>query len=197
MAKRSVCSVPGCEKKKLARGLCGAHYQRWRKFGDPLLGGPIAERAPQGAGVQFLRDVAANPPDECVIWPYYIDDDGYGKVRWRGRQRSASRVAWEFFHGRPPSDEMEIAHKPIVCHNRACVNPLHLEEATTRENALHRKIDGSNAQGARHGMSKLCEDDIREIRKSPLGAAELAAKFNVTRRHINAILRRSVWCHVD
>lgn len=30
------CSIEGCERPHWARGLCSAHYQRWRKNGDPL-----------------------------------------------------------------------------------------------------------------------------------------------------------------
>lgn len=29
------CSVGGCMKKAVCRSWCGAHYQRWRRFGDP------------------------------------------------------------------------------------------------------------------------------------------------------------------
>lgn len=34
MADRT-CSVAACERKTLARGLCGKHYQRWKACGDP------------------------------------------------------------------------------------------------------------------------------------------------------------------
>jgi hypothetical protein len=31
----NLCSVDSCESQNVARGFCGMHYQRWRKFGDP------------------------------------------------------------------------------------------------------------------------------------------------------------------
>ena len=31
-----VCDIPGCGRPLLARGMCGTHYGRWRKYGDPL-----------------------------------------------------------------------------------------------------------------------------------------------------------------
>lgn len=40
------CSVNGCTNRVLARGYCGAHYQRWRKHGNPL----VAVR-PYAAGI--------------------------------------------------------------------------------------------------------------------------------------------------
>ena len=30
------CSIDGCDGLVRARGLCGMHYQRWKKYGDPL-----------------------------------------------------------------------------------------------------------------------------------------------------------------
>jgi hypothetical protein len=38
MADRT-CSIDDCERPQLARQLCAAHYQRWRRHGSPLLGG--------------------------------------------------------------------------------------------------------------------------------------------------------------
>ena len=32
------CSVEGCEKIAVARGMCDMHYRRWRKNGDPSVG---------------------------------------------------------------------------------------------------------------------------------------------------------------
>lgn len=34
------CSVDGCNRPRLARGLCTRHYQKWRKYGDPLASAP-------------------------------------------------------------------------------------------------------------------------------------------------------------
>lgn len=32
------CAVEGCLRARDARGLCQAHYMRWRRYGDPLGG---------------------------------------------------------------------------------------------------------------------------------------------------------------
>jgi hypothetical protein len=33
------CSIEGCDRPVLGRGWCTAHYQRWKRHGDPLAGG--------------------------------------------------------------------------------------------------------------------------------------------------------------
>lgn len=35
--RAAVCKQPGCEKSTVARGWCTAHYERWRKHGDPTV----------------------------------------------------------------------------------------------------------------------------------------------------------------
>jgi hypothetical protein len=35
MADR-ICSIPECGRPHLARGWCGQHYERWKRYGDPL-----------------------------------------------------------------------------------------------------------------------------------------------------------------
>jgi transcriptional regulator with XRE-family HTH domain len=37
MPEAEVCSVEGCEREHKARGFCQMHYQKWRKYGDPLV----------------------------------------------------------------------------------------------------------------------------------------------------------------
>lgn len=39
-----ICSIPDCSRKHASRGWCGAHYERWKRHGDPLSGGPNQPR---------------------------------------------------------------------------------------------------------------------------------------------------------
>lgn len=45
MAKAE-CSVATCDERPHARGLCGAHYQRWTRHGGPTAGGPKRQKRP-------------------------------------------------------------------------------------------------------------------------------------------------------
>lgn len=38
MAERKICAVEGCEKPRYVGEFCTAHYQKWRRYGDPLGG---------------------------------------------------------------------------------------------------------------------------------------------------------------
>ena len=42
MSRGSLCSVYQCNSRVNSRGLCSAHYGRWQRHGDPMLGGPPA-----------------------------------------------------------------------------------------------------------------------------------------------------------
>ncbi len=42
------CGVEGCLRTYARNGYCRGHFDRWEKFGDPLAGDPIRDRAPNG-----------------------------------------------------------------------------------------------------------------------------------------------------
>ena len=54
------CSVEGCEKIAVARGMCDMHYRRWRKHGDPLVG---ARRSIKPCSVE----ACANPAEARTL----------------------------------------------------------------------------------------------------------------------------------
>lgn len=61
MAER-ICSIPGCpEPPPYVRGWCSPHYQRYKRYGDPLGGGPRRIKVPgfkRCIGCQQLLPVA-------------------------------------------------------------------------------------------------------------------------------------------
>lgn len=68
--------------------------------------------------------------DGCWIWRGAVNSSGYGEVRVGEVQRRAHRVMFEFFYGPIPND-LTVDH---LCRVPQCVNPLHMELVTVREN---------------------------------------------------------------
>lgn len=69
---------------------------------------------------------------ECWLWKGQKTQDGYGRFSARGESVRAHRYTYELFVGKIPNG-LVIDH---LCRNRSCVNPLHLEPVTNRENLL-------------------------------------------------------------
>lgn len=67
----------------------------------------------------------------CWPWNGSTDKDGYGRFGRTGTDR-ACRIAYQFLSGKIPSD-MHVDH---LCRNRSCVNPLHLEPVSPRQNTM-------------------------------------------------------------
>ena len=80
----------------------------------------------------------------CWIWTG-ATAMGYGRINAGGRHGKslqAHRVAYEFMVGPIPAG-LQLDH---LCRNKRCVNPLHLEAVTQRENLLRGDtIPGRNA----------------------------------------------------
>ena len=68
----------------------------------------------------------------CWIWLAGINKDGYGCFSWNGKRGLASRFAYEFLVGLIP-EGLTLDH---LCRNRACVNPIHLQPVSLRDNVL-------------------------------------------------------------
>lgn len=83
--------------------------------------------------------------DGCWIWTGARNPEPrpYGQVGWEGRVLKAHRVVYELLVGPIP----EGLHLDHLCRRPPCVNPLHLEPVTNRENCL--RGEGPFAQRAR------------------------------------------------
>lgn len=183
------CSVYGCEKPMLARGYCCAHYNKWRKYGDPLRQ-KIAKR---GDALTWLRSLVTHDGNTCLLWPFKSRySNGYGSVWFNGRLSGAHRVMCILSHGEPPSPILHAAHS---CGNKMCVNPKHLRWATGPENELDKKAHGCGISGERNPRAKLTRSAVAEIRqlKGDFSQGQIAARFGVSRRLIGLIHQNIIW----
>lgn len=189
----NVCSIDGCDGAIFARGWCNRHYKRWYRHGDPA----ITSKAAPGEIFAWIDSVmSAIPTDECVIFPFGLDAHGYGQSSENGKKAKVHRVVCERTHGMPPSPNAEAAHS---CGVRACANPRHLRWATRAENEADKITHGTLTIGERHGMVKLTEGEVLEIRRrSEAGETQqkLGVEFGVSKTTIGKIVRRERWSYL-
>jgi len=185
------CNVNGCFGRHKAKGYCKKHYVRYKNHGTPI--GPGTEI---GAPATFLSAVVANPPNQCVSWPYGKYPDGYGRIRINGMDIGAHRAALLAYAGPPPNGKPYAAHRPNICHNRSCVNPKHLRWASPKENTFDMLKDGTRIMGEKHSAAILTDRDVRLIRKDNRKQSVIADEYGVNYTTISNIKTRTTWGHI-
>lgn len=194
MATAPICAIAGCGKKgSLRRGMCGAHYKKWRIYGDPLAG--HTREHPYGYLKTWLDENSSNQSDECILWPFgKSEKTGYGLFTVNGRPMMPHQYMCTAVHGDKPSTDHEVAH---CCGVRHCVAPRHLRWATKAENAADRLLHGTDPRGEKNGHAKLREKDVYEIRRLrgiETGVA-LADRFGVSPSQITNIQLGKQWAY--
>lgn len=107
MGFNDVCSVQGCERlvgRKGAKGMCGAHYKRWKAGGD--LARPLQPRG-RAAGLACSMDNCTKPVqarDLCAThymrWRMH-GDPTVVRMTWDTRQSKVSCI-WDFIDKNGP-----------------------------------------------------------------------------------------------
>ena len=184
----TACSVHDCTKAGFCRTYCRTHYERWKRYGDPL----FLKKAlsPRGTPMQWLLSHCLYKGSDCLTWPFARFPDGRAHMR----AGKPTRIMCELVYGPAPTRTHEAAHRCGNGHN-ACVNPVHLYWATPLENAQDREAHGTVSRGERHGGAKLTEADVRRIRAEALHRPQkdLAVEFGGSATVITKIVRRYSW----
>ena len=179
------CSIDGCERKRVTRGWCGTHYERWRTTGTTDLCREPKEQ-------RFWRYV--NKTDSCWLWTGATLKTGYGAVFWDGKNRRVYRIAW-ILAGNEIPNGTELDH---ICHVRLCVNPAHLRATTRKENV-------ENHQGPLR--NNKC--GVRGVYQIPSGKWRAQVIHNGCKHHVgyfatieeaeSAVVakRNELWTHND
>ncbi len=137
-------------------------------------------------------EVAANG---CVIWKAAKNVLGYGVFALSSQRKNvrAHHVTWMLAgHGEVPKGRI-LRH---TCDNPSCVNVDHLALGTQADNIADKVLRNRQARGEAHGMSKLSEDQVREIRASVGPGHEIARRFGVSSVMVNYIRARKSWTHI-
>ena len=195
----SICSIDGCESPHTARGWCSRHWQRWRKYGDPLGAASPQWTLPRfDPAVRFWPRVNVAGPDECWEWTGSRMTNGYGQFRVRRSgdkvvQTGAHRFSYELHYGPIGSTDILVCH---TCDNRLCVNPAHLWLGSHKDNAEDMVAKQRSHRGVRSN-SKLTESLVRIIRLRAGTHQAIADEFGVSRRLVGMVKSRQVWGWVD
>lgn len=83
----------------------------------------------------FIQELLI-PVPHCGCWIYIgerLSRNGYGRVRWQGKELQIHRVVWELIEGIPIPEGILLDH---LCRVRLCANPDHLEPVTVRVNTF-------------------------------------------------------------
>lgn len=120
--------------------MCHLHYVRNRTHGSPhvtaiIFGDPVGS---------FWSKV--DKSGECWTWTANKSPDGYGRFWAGGKLHQAHRISYEWEFG-AIAGGMVIDHE---CHNRSCVRPDHLRQATQKQNMENRAgAEARNKAGIR------------------------------------------------
>lgn len=189
------CSSPASSSRKM---LCGAHYKRAWRYGDPE-GGKRRLYANAGEPARWLEDHVSYDGEGCLEWPFADRGNGYGVVLCSGASSytGAHREMCRLVHGDPPSDAHVAAHK---CGNGhlGCVHPKHLRWATPAENAAEYVEHRRERQAIDQIDKKLSAVDVIAIRAAwpQETQTQLAERFGVCQATIWKIVHKRIWAWV-
>lgn len=143
--------------------------------------------------------IADHNSDECLLWPFAVDRDGYGRVCFYGdgkKQRVfAHRVAFRLIHGRWP--EPLGLHS---CDNPPCFNPRHITEGGHAKNQREKVLRGRSLRGVQQHDAKLTDEIVRQARGEyicgKVGFHRLAKKYGVSDHGMKLAITGKSWRHV-
>lgn len=129
--------------------------------------------------------------DDCLLWPFASNCDGYGTFGYQGNVHYAHRFMCELVNGPAPSKAHHAAHS---CGNGAkgCIHPAHVSWKTPSENMHDRTAHGGGAIGKRAKVPADVARQIKELRGIKT-QQQLADMFGVSRSNVGCIQRGKTW----
>lgn len=109
----------------------------------------------------FWGKVERAAPEECWPWKGYINPDGYGYFRGKGKAHLASKWAWLLTFGEVPKGLVVCHH----CDNPPCCNPRHLFIGEPQHNVDDCVSKGRHVKGSRCMKRVLTEDMVTTLRR--------------------------------
>ena len=186
------CTTPAAGRRT-TRGLCPAHYSRWKK-GEPL---PVLESRrgakeslPLSARFAYFADIRGE--DDCWLWRGYARENGYGSASIGRKSVSAHKFSYELHYGSVPAG-LVVMH---TCDVKRCVNPYHLTLGTPSDNTQDALQKGRFPVGEESSSARLTARDVDAIRaafRSGDSKRSIAERFGVHRSTVQDIIHGRTW----
>lgn len=146
---------------------------------------------------RFWNNVPQGSPYECWEWKGTLNAQGYGVIRYHGKNQRASRIMYELHNSPIGSSKIFVLHS---CDNRKCINPSHLSLGTPADNMKDMVKRERSLVGEQNHKAHLTANQVLEIRasweKRELTQFELADKYAVDQTQISRIVLRKQWKHI-
>lgn len=123
------CTVEGCERPRLARGVCSKHYHRLSRYGDPLLGGrqeAVGWRTPDGYRKVYDKDAGRDVLEHRKIMELHLgrallpEESVHHVNGVRDDNRLENLEMWSSSHpkGQRVADKLEWAREILSLYER-------------------------------------------------------------------------------
>jgi len=144
---------------------------------------------------RFWSKVDKRGPNDCWEWAGGRDKDGYGQFYdCTYSPYRANRIAFVITNG---DTKLQVCH---TCNNPPCCNPAHLYAGTQLDNVKQAiRENRLDSRGEKHGLAKLTESDVREIRALYVDGwlqREIAEVFGIVQQQVSHICRGKRWKHI-
>lgn len=191
------CTIEGCSKIEVAKGMCRKHYMRVWKNGDAL--NTKIHVALDTAEETFWSRVEKT--DYCWNWKAaQCRNNRYGMFYYRSEKPvKAHRYGYIIQNGPIPEGLYVLHH----CDNELCIRGEHLYVGTQLDNMRDRWTHGKGVGemcGVNVNTAKLTEKDVLQIRHDSQDNWDdfrrLAEVYSVTATTIKNVVRRKNWKHI-
>ena len=160
---------------------------------------------------KLMKRIWANidKTETCWLSKYAINSKGYTRIRINKKSPINFHRLMLFWNDQSKTAEFNDKKNWYACHtccHKHCVNPAHLYWGTPQNNSDDMVKDGTSPAGSNHGLSKLTEAQVLEIRAKhskrkhhndrEISASTLAKEYGVDKSSIKYILARRTWIHI-
>lgn len=185
------CYIDGCNEIVYAKSMCASHYNANRRNGDPLT---LRDKKPNGTHFRWIEENKNYDLDDCLIWPFSLQENGYGTASINSKNFMAHRYMCEVVNGKPKKNQ--VARHSCGNGHMGCVNPKHLSWGSAGQNRLDQFIHQTSCNGEQHPNATLTDEKVLYIIEqidSGRTQRDIAKEMNIDYKKVNSIHKGRSW----